>query len=113
MNEPFEHPARAAAQASMAAVAAGDRSAWLALFADNAVVEDPIGPSMFDPEGEKSFIADCHDTLARRTVILITHRPASLALADRVLRLEAGRIVELTATQHAVPSTAVANSGRP
>ena len=35
----------------MAAVAAGDRSAWLALFADNAVVEDPIGPSMFDPEG--------------------------------------------------------------
>lgn len=51
MNEPFEHPARAAAQASMAAVAAGDRSAWLALFADNAVVEDPIGPSMFDPEG--------------------------------------------------------------
>ena len=51
MNEPFEHPARAAAQASMAAVAAGARSAWLALFADNAVVEDPIGPSMFDPEG--------------------------------------------------------------
>ncbi|WP_413916466.1 hypothetical protein [Candidatus Skiveiella danica] len=44
--------------------------------------------AMFDPEGEKSFIADCHDTLARRTVILITHRPASLALADRVLRLE-------------------------
>ncbi len=38
MSEPFEHPARAAAQASMAAVAAGDRSAWLALFADNAVV---------------------------------------------------------------------------
>ena len=51
MSELFEHPARAAAQASMAAVAAGDRSAWLALFADNAVVEDPIGPSMFDPEG--------------------------------------------------------------
>jgi ABC-type multidrug transport system fused ATPase/permease subunit len=27
-------------------------------------------------------------------VILITHRPASLALADKVLRLEDGRIVE-------------------
>ncbi len=49
--------------------------------------------AMFDPEGEKSFIADCHDTLARRTVILITHRPASLALADRVLRMEAGVLV--------------------
>jgi ABC-type bacteriocin/lantibiotic exporter with double-glycine peptidase domain len=49
---------------------------------------------MFDPEGEKSFIADCHDTLAQRTVILITHRPASLALADRVLRLADGKIQE-------------------
>jgi steroid Delta-isomerase len=35
----------------MAAVAAGDRDGWLALFADDAVVEDPIGPSAFDPEG--------------------------------------------------------------
>ena len=25
--------------------------AWLALFADDGVVEDPIGPSAFDPEG--------------------------------------------------------------
>lgn len=40
------------AQASMAAVEAGDRDAWLALFADDAVVEDPIGPSAFDPEGQ-------------------------------------------------------------
>jgi len=38
-------------RASMAAVEAGDRHAWLALFADDAVVEDPVGPSMFDPEG--------------------------------------------------------------
>lgn len=35
----------------MAAVEAGDRDAWLALFADDAVVEDPIGPSPLDPEG--------------------------------------------------------------
>jgi steroid Delta-isomerase len=31
---------------------AKDREAWLALFADDAVVEDPVGPSMFDPEGK-------------------------------------------------------------
>jgi len=43
--------ARDLGQASMAAVEAGDRSAWLALFAEDAVVEDPVGPSMFDPEG--------------------------------------------------------------
>ncbi len=35
----------------MAAVEAGDRTAWLALFDDDAVVEDPIGPSPFDPDG--------------------------------------------------------------
>jgi steroid Delta-isomerase len=43
--------ARELAEASMAAVAAGDREGWLALFDDDAVVEDPIGPSHFDPEG--------------------------------------------------------------
>jgi len=35
----------------MAAVESRDRQAWLALFSADAVVEDPIGPSMFDPEG--------------------------------------------------------------
>lgn len=46
------HPARAAAMRSMAAVEAGDRDAWLAVFAPDAVVEDPIGTSPFDPEGK-------------------------------------------------------------
>jgi ketosteroid isomerase-like protein len=45
------HPARDASAASMAAVEAGDREAWLGLFAPDAVVEDPIGPSPFDPDG--------------------------------------------------------------
>jgi len=36
----------------MAAVEAGDRAAWLALFTDDAVVEDPIGPSPLNPAGE-------------------------------------------------------------
>ena len=44
--------ARELGQASMAAVQARDRQAWLALFADDGVVEDPIGPSAFDPEGQ-------------------------------------------------------------
>jgi len=43
--------------------------------------------AMFDPEGEKAFIEECREMLRRKTVILITHRPASLALADRVLKL--------------------------
>lgn len=47
-----EHPARAAGLASQAAVRARDKAAWLALFAADGIVEDPIGPSGFDPEGK-------------------------------------------------------------
>jgi steroid delta-isomerase len=47
-----KHPARRAAWRSMDAVARGDRQAWLDNFADDAVVEDPIGKSMIDPTGE-------------------------------------------------------------
>ena len=44
--------ARDAADQSMALTEARDRDGWLALFADDAVVEDPVGPSMFDPEAQ-------------------------------------------------------------
>ena len=30
-------------------MAAKDRDTWLSLFTDDAVVQDPIGPSPFDP----------------------------------------------------------------
>jgi ABC-type transport system involved in cytochrome bd biosynthesis fused ATPase/permease subunit len=45
---------------------------------------------MFDPEGEKRFIEDCRATLGDKTVLLITHRPASLALADRIVEWDKG-----------------------
>lgn len=52
LPEPFQsHPARDASLASMRAVESRDRVAWLALFSDDAVVEDPIGPSPFSPDG--------------------------------------------------------------
>jgi steroid Delta-isomerase len=47
-----EHPARLAAQRSMAAVRKKAKDEWLALFADDAVVEDPVGKSPLDPEGK-------------------------------------------------------------
>ncbi len=46
-----EHPARRISQASYAAVVAKDKERWLSLFADDARLEDPVGPSFFDPEG--------------------------------------------------------------
>jgi ketosteroid isomerase-like protein len=47
-----EHPARLASQRSMAAVRRKAKEEWLALFADDAVVEDPVGKSPLDPEGK-------------------------------------------------------------
>ncbi|RAY12616.1 nuclear transport factor 2 family protein [Actinomadura craniellae] len=47
-----DHPARRAGQRSMATVAAGRKADWLALFAPDALIEDPVGPSMLDPEGK-------------------------------------------------------------
>jgi hypothetical protein len=47
-----EHPARLASQRSMQAVHAKDKQAWVDNFADDGVVEDPVGPSMFDPDGK-------------------------------------------------------------
>lgn len=48
----FDHPAHVAGQRSRDAVAARDKETWLSVFADDAIVEDPIGPSPFDPEGK-------------------------------------------------------------
>jgi steroid Delta-isomerase len=48
-NEPAD--ARQLARRSQAAVRAKDREAWLRLFAADAVVADPIGPSPLDPPG--------------------------------------------------------------
>ena len=44
--------ARELGNRSRAAVAAKDRDTWLSLFTDDAVVQDPIGPSPLDPSGE-------------------------------------------------------------
>ena len=52
---------------SRAAVEKGDRDGWLDLFTEDAVVQDPIGPSPFDPEGKghhgREAIAAFYDTV--------------------------------------------------
>ena len=52
-NDP--HPAREASQRSYSAVAKGDLAEWLTVYAEDAVLEDPVGPSMFDEQG-KSYL---------------------------------------------------------
>jgi ATP-binding cassette subfamily B protein len=49
--------------------------------------------AMFDPQGEEDFIDECSDLLEERTVIMITHRPASVALANRVVKMQDSKIL--------------------
>jgi ketosteroid isomerase-like protein len=46
-----DHPARTASMRSYSAVAKGDLAEWLTVYAEDAVLEDPVGPSMFDEHG--------------------------------------------------------------
>jgi ABC-type multidrug transport system fused ATPase/permease subunit len=48
--------------------------------------------SMYDCDVEQSFIASAANALKGRTVLFTTHRPATLALADRVLCVQNGSI---------------------
>ena len=66
-----------------------------ALLKDPPILVLDEATSMFDDEGESGFIVACADALRDRTVVLVTHRPATLALADRIVLLEDGRISEV------------------
>ena len=61
-----------------------------ALLKDPPILILDEATAMFDPEGERRFIEECRTTLGSKTVLLITHRPASLALADRVVEWHRG-----------------------
>lgn len=68
-----------------------------ALLANPRVLVLDEATSMFDLDGEATLVAQCREALADRTVIIITHRPASLALADRVIELRDGLVREVSA----------------
>ena len=54
------------------------------------ILDEPT--AMFDEQGEISLIQRLKQHLNKVTVILITHRPESLALADRIITLEEGSL---------------------
>ena len=73
---------------SRAAVTAGDREGWLALFADDAFVQDPIGPSAFDPEGKghhgREAIAAFYDTVIASSEAITFEITESYLCGDEV-----------------------------
>ena len=66
-----------------------------ALLKDPPILILDEATSMYDLEGEAAFVDACKTALTGRTVILITHRPASLALADRIINVEMGTATEV------------------
>jgi len=48
--------------------------------------------SMFDEEAEQMFIGSCDSLFRGKTVIISSHRPSILALADRILNMNDGKL---------------------
>ena len=82
---PDEHPARRAGLLSQKYVAEGNRDAWLDLFADDAVVQDPVGVSPLDSSGEgqigKAGIAAFYDKFISKVKVSFDY-PRSYACAN-------------------------------
>ncbi|GJP10123.1 hypothetical protein NJB18001_39710 [Mycobacterium marinum] len=76
MTQATQSPALAASQASWRCVQAHDRQGWLALMADDIVIEDPIGKSVTKPDGTgvrgKDGVANFYDTNIAANQLSIT-----------------------------------------
>ena len=71
-----QSPALTASQSSWRCVQAHDRAGWLALMADDVVIEDPIGNSVTNPDGTgirgKDGVAAFFDTNIAANQLTIT-----------------------------------------
>src|ERR1700687_5489052 len=76
MTQTVESPALTASQSSWRCVQAHDREGWLALMADDGVVEDPIGKRVTNPDGRgvegKDGAAPFYDTNIAANQLTIT-----------------------------------------
>jgi len=79
------------------------------------VFDEPT--SAMDGHGEAQLIDRLANEVAGRTMVLITHRPALMRLATRIIVMEAGRVIidgprdEVLARQRAAMTAASANGG--
>jgi steroid delta-isomerase len=91
---------------SRAAVHARDRETWLNLFADDAFVQDPIGPSAFDPEGTghhgRAAIAAFYDTVIAPSEAITFEIEQSYLCGDEVADVGTIRTVIAGGTHEAV-----------
>jgi ATP-binding cassette subfamily B protein len=64
-----------------------------AVLADPRVLILDDATSSVDPTKEHEIRAALHDVMNGRTTLIIAHRPATIALADRVVLLDGGRTI--------------------
>lgn len=100
-----EHPARAAGLQSQDAVTRNARQEWLDLFADDALIQDPVGKSPLDPSGEghrgKAAIGKFYDAVIAGSKITFDF-PKSYAAGD-----ECAFVGALTTVREGIPTTTV------
>ncbi|GAB3011722.1 ketosteroid isomerase family protein [Mycobacterium bourgelatii] len=76
MTQTVDSPVLTASQASWRCVQTHDREGWLALMADDVVIEDPIGKSVTNPDGTgikgKENVAAFYDTNIAANNLTIT-----------------------------------------
>ncbi|HVA02553.1 MAG TPA: nuclear transport factor 2 family protein [Acidimicrobiales bacterium] len=81
---------------SMAMSEAKDREGWLELFADDAVVEDPVGPSFVDAEGKgqrgKEAITAFYDNVVSQSESLKFTIRQTIECGDEVINIGELRI---------------------
>ena len=68
-----------------------------ALLADPAVLILDEATSNLDPATERDMALALRRVLEGRTAIVIAHRPGTIELADRVVTIDHGRVVDLEA----------------
>ena len=70
--------ALAAHKKSITYATVGNREGWIGLFADDAVIHDPVGPSPHDPEGTgfrgKARIAEFWDMMMGASLVVVSHK---------------------------------------
>lgn len=65
--------------------------AWVKASAPLVLLDEPA--SHLDPSGEEGLIGKLAGLRGRATIIMVTHRPSHMRLADRLVYLDRGRIV--------------------
>src|SRR5262249_6075444 len=71
-----------------------------AILADPRVLILDDATSSVDPTKEHEIRAALAEVMSGRTTIVIAHRPATIALADRVVLLDGGRVVAEGTHEH-------------